>query len=282
MKVLVTGAAGQLGGATVQQFQRGHTVVALTRRELDLTDHTATARIVAAERPDWIINCSAFNDVDGAEDRPAVAIEVNALAVKALARAADAAGATFVHYSTDFVFAGDATRPYSEEDAPSPRSVYAMSKLLGEWFARDAPRWYVLRVESLFGGPAAKSSTDRIADAIRAGKPARVFHDRTVSPSYVVDVAAATRRLLENGAPIGLYHCVNSGSATWAELAEEVGRVLGTTPALERVSVADVKLRAERPKYCVLSNAKLAAAGVTMPPWQDALRRYLAPAAGSA
>ena len=275
MKVLVTGAAGQLGGATLQELRPHHTIVPLTRRELDLTDHAAVARVVADERPDCIINCSAFNDVDGAEDRPAVAIEVNALAVKALARAATGVGATLVHYSTDFVFDGTGSVPYTEDDAPSPRSVYAMSKLLGEWFARDAPRWYVLRVESLFGGPAAKSSTDRIADAIRAGRPARVFHDRTVSPSFVVDVAAATRTLLEKGASPGLYHCVNSGSATWAELAEEVGRVLGTAPTLERVSVADVKLRAQRPKYCVLSNAKLAAAGVTMPAWEDALRRYL-------
>jgi dTDP-4-dehydrorhamnose reductase len=275
MKVLVTGAAGQLGREIVRQFQPEHTVVSLTRRELNLTDHTAIGQVVNRERPDWILNCAAFNDVDGAEDRPTAALEVNAMAVKALARAAASVATTFVHYSTDFVFDGEGSQPYTEEDPPGPRSVYAMSKLLGEWLACDAPRRYILRVESLFGGPAAKSSTDRIADAILAGKPARVFHDRTVSPSYVVDVASATRTLLENAAPVGLYHCVNSGSATWAELAEEVGRVLGTTPILERVSVADVVLRAKRPRYCVLSNAKLAAAGVVMPSWQDALRRYL-------
>ena len=119
-----------------------------------------------------------------------------------------------MHYSTDFVFDGKATRPYVEEDVPNPQSVYAQSKLLGEWFALEAPRAFVLRVESLFGGANAKSSIDRIAQAIAEGREAKVFRDRTVSPSYVVDVAAATRALVERGEP-GLYHCVGTGHANW-------------------------------------------------------------------
>jgi dTDP-4-dehydrorhamnose reductase len=214
--------------------------------------------------------------VDGAEDHATDALRVNALAVRALAYGAAAAGAALVHYGTDFVFDGLGDRPYAEEDEPAPQSVYASSKLLGEWFAADCPRHYVLRVESLFGGAERRSSVDRIADAIRKGDPARVFVDRTVTPSYVEDVAAATWRLLETGAPAGLYHCVNSGVTTWFELAREIGRVLAVEPNLVPVKVADVPMRARRPQYAALSNAKLAGLGIVMPTWQDALRRYLA------
>ena len=157
-----------------------------------------------------------------------------------------------MHYGTDFVFDGLADRPYTEEDEPAPQSVYACSKLLGEWFAADCPRHYVLRVESLFGGSQRRSSVDRIVDAIRNGQPARVFVDRTVTPSYVRDVAAATWRLLETGAAPGVYHCVNSGVTTWFELAKEIGRLLGVEPDLVPVKVADVPMRARRPQYAAL------------------------------
>lgn len=275
MKVLVAGAAGQLGTAIVDEFGRDHAIVARGRSELDIADRERVLRLTRDVRPDVIINCAAYNDVDGAEDDPGAALEVNAFGVRCLAEAARRASAFFIHYGTDFIFDGEGSRPYLEQDPPNPRSAYAISKLLGEWFARDAPRHYILRVESLFGGSAARSSVDRIISALEAGQPARVFIDRTVSPSYVRDVASATRALVDGGADAGVYHCVNSGSVTWYELAKEVGRVLGVEPKLEPVRVAQVPLRAARPKYCVLSNEKLSRAGVGMPPWRDALRRYL-------
>ena len=280
MKVFVTGATGQLGSAIGREFAGGHDVICRAEEDLDITRHEQVGAQVAAARPDVIINCAAYNDVDGCEDNSVTALEVNAFGVLSLARAAANVGAVFVHYSTDFVFAGDADRPYTEDNEPNPRSYYAMSKLLGDWFAREAPRWYVLRVESLFGGSALgswhKSSVDRIADAIFEGREAVVFTDRVVSPAFVVDVARATRRLVECGAPHGLYHCVNTGMCTWYELAQEIGRQSGVIPKLQPRRAADVKLRAARPVYSPLSNGKLAAAGVTMPTWQDAIGRYLA------
>ncbi len=276
MRVMVTGAAGQLGGAIVQRFRRHHDVLPLTRSELDVTREQDVARIVASEHPDVIINCTAYNDVDGAEDHASAAFEGNAFAVLALARAARASSATLVHYGSDFVFDGLAETPYTEADPPRPASVYGMSKLLGEWFAADAPAHYLLRVESLFGGPRAKSSVDRIIDGIAAGQPVRVFSDRTVTPSYVDDVADATVRLLDARPDPGLYHCVNSGTTTWHGLAEEVARVLERTADLQPVSVATVPMRAKRPQYCALSNTKLTEAGIPMPPWQDAIARYIA------
>lgn len=285
MKALVIGAAGQLGAATVERLKsardtsetygRGVDVIALTRKDVDLADGRAVRDAVLGAKPDVILNCAAYNNVDGAEDDPIAAIRVNALAVRAMARAAAQAGALLVHYGTDFVFEGLEDRSYTEDDEPAPRSVYGSSKLLGEWFAADCPRHYVLRVESLFGGPQRRSSVDRIAEAIRKGEAARVFSDRTVTPSYVEDVASATWTLIETAAPFGTYHCVNTGVTTWYELAQQIGRQLHVDPILVPVKVADVPMRARRPQYAALSNDKLARAGIRMPAWEDALSRYL-------
>ncbi|OLB62449.1 MAG: hypothetical protein AUI11_05525, partial [Acidobacteria bacterium 13_2_20CM_2_66_4] len=219
------------------------------------------------------------NDVDGAEDHPIEALNANAFAVRALARAAERLGATLVHYSTDFVFDGTAVRPYSEEDRPNPRSVYATSKLLGDWFAFDAPRAYVLRVESLFGrapnGPEPRGSVASILNRLMAGESPKVFIDRTISPTYVVDAARATRELVERAAPAGLYHCVNSGACTWFEFARELAHQLGLEAALTPVRTNQVALRAARPLYCALSNEKLRRVGIEMPAWQDAVRRFV-------
>lgn len=275
MRVLVTGAAGQLGRAIVERFSSAATVVPLTRQDLDVTSERDVRRAVRDARADVMINCAAYNAVDAAEDDAQGALGVNAFAVLALARAAREQGAALVHYGSDFVFDGRASQPYSEDAAAQPQSTYGLSKLLGEWFAADAPRQYVLRVESLFGGARAKSSVDRILDAIRRREPTRVFTDRTVTPSYVADVADATARLLDIQPAPGLYHCVNSGVTTWLGIAEEAGRLLGIPPVLEPVPVASVQLRARRPQYCALSNDKLRRAGIDMPTWQDALARYI-------
>lgn len=281
MRVLVVGAAGHLGSALAAYLSESAEVTATTRAELDVRDRRSVEAAMRRVRPDAVVNASAFTDVDRAEDEPVESLEVNAIAVKRLADAARAAGAVLVHYSTDFVFDGTANRPYTEEDEPNPRSTYACSKLVGEWFARDAGLHYVLRVESVFDSSAPPSnprrtSVDRILDAVLDGRPARVFVDRTVSPSSCRDVAWATRLMLERRLPSGLYHCVNSGSCTWDELAREAARQVGVEPNLAPVRMAEAKLRAERPLYCVLSNAKLAAAGVAMPTWQDAIGRCLA------
>jgi dTDP-4-dehydrorhamnose reductase len=276
MRVLVAGAAGQLGHAIVGAFAPLHDVTPLTHQELDISDTQAVAAALSAARPDVIINCAANNQVDGSEDAPLPALAANAWGPRVLARAAADAGAVLVHYSTDFVFDGDAARPYTETDAPRPRSTYGMSKLLGDWFAAEAPRHYVLRVESLFGGPRAKSSIDALLNAIVSGAEARAFSDRVVSPSYVEDVATATVALVTRGAPFGLYHCVNTGSATWLDVTRELARLAARPDArITAVSVDAVTLRATRPRYAALSNAKLRAAGIDMPTWQDAVARYV-------
>ena len=276
MRYLITGAAGQLGAAFSRRLgTAGVDLVALTRRELDLTNAPAVAAAITSTRPDVILNCAAYNAVDQAEDDAPGALAVNAFAVQDLARAAATVGAMFVHYSTDFVFDGMATTPYDEDAPANPRSVYGQSKLVGEWLALETPGSVVLRVESLFGGPASRSSIDRIIQALRSGQSPRVFVDRIVSPSYVDDVIDATLALLSLEAPGGIYHCVNSGSATWLGLGEAIVSLLGTDVGVQAVALADVPMRAPRPQYCALTNARLSALGVRMPTWQDALARHI-------
>ena len=273
----MVGAAGQLGRAVLHELERHRHTVGLTRRDVDLS-HTAEVRRRLIDLAPWaIVNCAGYNDVDGAEDHAEAALAANAFAVLTLARAAAEIGAVFVQYSSDFVFDGDHDRPYVEEDRPAPQSVYAASKLLGEWFASEAPAHYVLRVESLFGGPGPnKSSLDRIIQAVAAGGHVRAFTDRIVTPSYACDIARATAALLRARPEPGIYHCVNTGAASWFDVALEIRGRLGTSAEIEPVRFGDVMLRARRPRYCALDNGKLARAAFAMPAWQDALERALA------
>jgi dTDP-4-dehydrorhamnose reductase len=279
MRVVVTGRRGLLGGAIVRDFAAGADVVALERQSLDITDDAAVQRAVDAHRPEVIINCAVFNGVDRAEDDAQPALAVNAFGVRSLVRAAESVGAILVHFSTDFVFDGETTTPYVEEDPPNPKSVYGSSKLLGDWFALEYPRAYVLRVESLFGPPAAdpsrRGSLATIVDRIKDDTEVPVFIDRVVSPSYTLDVTRAAAALVRAGAPFGLYHCVNSGHATWAEIAERIAGLLGKPLRTRPMTLATAGFRARRPRYCALSNARLAAAGIAMPPWPEAVKEFL-------
>jgi dTDP-4-dehydrorhamnose reductase len=273
--VMVVGAGGQLGRA-VAEWRGGAEVRAYRRQDLDAADAAAVGAEMVRVRPAVVINCSAFTDVDAAEAAQADALRVNGVAVGVLARAAEAAGATLVHYSTDFVFAGREDCAWTEDDEPEPQGVYAQSKLVGEWLARDCRSHYVLRVESLFGGPQRKSTIDRIVSTLREGREMKLFHDRTVSPSFVDDVVGATWALLERAAAPGVYHCVNTGATTWLGIGQAVAARVGADPRLlVPTSVKDVTMKAARPQYAALSNARLAAAGVSMPAWEDALARYL-------
>jgi dTDP-4-dehydrorhamnose reductase len=279
VRIAVTGARGQLGAAVVHECRlHGHDTLALTRADFDLTDDRAVAAALDAAAPAAIVNCAAYNLVDAAEDHPVVALQANAFAVRALATAAERLGAAFVHYGSDFVFDGTATEPYREDTRPSPLSAYGASKMLGEWFALDTPRGYVLRVESLFGrapgGALPKGSVAAILNGLRAGSSPPVFEDRIVSPTYVIDAAAATRMLLERDLAPGIYHCVNSGHCTWLEFALELARVTGFESKFRVLKMRDVSMRARRPQFCALANDKLDQAGIHMPPWQDAVARY--------
>ena len=279
MRVFITGAAGQLGSAVVARF-RDCDLIRPASRDLDITDGVRLRGAVIDARPDVIVNCAAFNNVDGAEDRPQDAFALNSFAVRTLARAAEDTGATLVHYGSDFIFDGTASVPYEETSQPAPRSKYGASKLLGEWFALEAPRSFVLRVESLFGTPRSfagrRGSMDGIVKGLEEGREIPVFTDRVITPGYVVDIAAATRHLVESSAAPGVYHCTNAGATRWTDIANELAGLLGVEARLKLVASTEVPMKASRPAYSALAVEKLARAGFRMPDWRDALKRWLA------
>jgi dTDP-4-dehydrorhamnose reductase len=255
----------------------GHDVVAFARAELDITRPEQIKARIDPLRPAVMINCAAYNGVDAAESDRASAFALNADGPALLAAAAGAIDAMFVHFSSDFVFDGMADRSYVETHPTNPLGAYGSSKLAGEAAASRAPRHYIVRVESLFGGTGNghRATIDYIADSLLADVPVRAAVDRTVTPSYVPDVVLAIRILLGSDLPYGIYHCVNSGTTSWYDLALEVARQLAIDGHIEPIRASELTTRAPRPRFCALSNQKLVSAGIAMPTWQSAVHRHL-------
>ena len=285
MKVLLLGPNGQLGC----DLRRAHAeagepfvLVPLARERLDLSEPETIERTLGGVAFDALVNCTGYHKTDEVEDNAALAFAVNAHAVQALARACAAKGARFLHVSTDYVFGGDAARdrPLREDAPPAPVNVYGASKAMGETLARLA--WenvVVLRVASLFGvaGSSGKGGNfvETMIRVAREKGALRVVDDQTMSPTATADVARVVLRMLAEGCAPGLYHLVNDGAATWFEFAREIVRRTGVEAAVTPCSSGEYPTRAARPRYSVLDNAKISAAFGAMPPWQDALDRYL-------
>jgi dTDP-4-dehydrorhamnose reductase len=250
----------------------GREVLPLRRVDLDVTDAHAAAALV---RPgDVVVNCAAWTDVDGAEEHEAEAFAVNALGVANLARACAAVGATLVQVSTDYVFAGDATVPYAEDAPLAPRSAYGRTKAAGEWAvgAHRPPRAYVVRTAWLYGRhgrsfPATMLRLSAERDVLD------VVDDQRGQPTWSRDVAERIVRLVEAGAPSGVYHATSSGEATWFDLARRVLDLAGLDP--QRVHPVDSSRfarPARRPAYSVLGHDGWAPAGLPpMPAWDEAV-----------
>jgi dTDP-4-dehydrorhamnose reductase len=278
---LVVGAGGQLG-TDLMRVLDGHDVVGLTRGDLDITDADAVARTVAAVVPSVIVNAAAYTAVDAAETDEATAFTANVTAPAALAAAAAIAGARFVHVSTDYVFAGDATTPYDEAAATGPKSAYGRTKLAGEQavFA-EFPDAYVVRTAWVYGASGA-NFVKTMARLERQRETVSVVDDQRGSPTWSHDLARGLVALGSSGADAGIYHCTNTGETTWFGFTRAIFEELGADP--ERVlptTTAAFPRPAPRPAYSVLGNRRWSEAGLDpLPHWRAALHDAFASAPG--
>ena len=274
MRVLIVGAGGMLGTAVQTAVPSTIQLAALRHADLAIEDAQAVDRAVARERPDWIVNCAAYTQVDRAEAEPETAQRVNAIGPANLARAARQTGARLLQISTDYVFDGRAARPYREDDPVGPLNVYGRTKLAGEQAVRDIlPQAHlIVRSQWLFGegGPNFVATILRLA---RERPELKVVNDQHGRPTYAPDLAAALWKLIACGAQ-GTVHCANEGVATWFELAKAAIEIAGLRTTVVPCTTAEMPRPAPRPAFSVLDCTRYQSiVGSPLRSWQLPLRQ---------
>jgi len=282
MKVLVTGAGGQVGRALVSHAPAGAGVTALIHADLDITNESAVRAVVGKHQPQWIINAAAYTAVDAAESEPAAAEALNAAAVRHIARAAARAQCRLLQLSTDFVFDGRASEPYATDAKTGPLSVYGSSKLAGEQFAlAENSRAVVLRTSWVYA--AAGRNFVRTMLGLMAKRPElRVVSDQVGSPTWASSLARVLWRLIEIDAPTGIHHWSDAGVASWYDFAVAIQEEARARGLLDKeipivpIRTAEYPTPARRPAYSVLDTAATRAlTGFPAVHWRVQLRRML-------
>ena len=271
MKILVCGAGGMLGQDLLKaSAAAGHELAGFARSELDVTDAVAVRDAIAHVRPDTVLNCAAWTDVDGAEEHPEEALRVNGDGAGNVAAGAADAGASVLYVSTDYVFDGTKGEPYVESDSPAPLSSYGRSKLAGELATVEANvRHFIVRSSWLFG----THGGNFVATMLRLGgerDELRVVDDQIGCPTWTGHLAEA---LLEvpAGDSYGIHHLAGGGECSWCEFAREIFRQAHVDCQVHAITTDEYPLPATRPAYSVLRSAR----GGELPPWREGLERYL-------
>ena len=281
MKILLIGATGQLGGDIVRN-NRDHEIVAPGRNHLDLLQPGQIEGQVRDVAPDIVINCAAFHNVPLCEEKPEQAFLVNCVAVGQMAAICHRADIRLVTFSSDYVFGGDKRTPYLESDPPRPLQIYGITRASGEYAAlSEAPEHtLIVRTCGLYGRSGATSKggnfvDKRIDDAKRA-KSLEMASDQTLSPTSTDDLSRAVLRLISHqSAGGGIYHLVNEGHCTWFEFTKAIYEEMSMDTKVVPVDRKGMSGQMRRPLYSVLGNSAARAIGITLPPWRDALGRYL-------
>jgi dTDP-4-dehydrorhamnose reductase len=281
MRILITGAAGMLGrDAARAAAEAGHEPLALARSDLDIRDREAVSARVAAERPDVVLNCAAWTDVDGAEAAEPDALAVNAAGAGNLAAAAAAAGAWTIHISTDYVFDGSrggSRRPYVESDAVAPINAYGRTKLAGEReVAGAAPRAHTIVRSSWLFGAGGRCFPQRIMRLAREREQLRVVADQIGCPTFTGHLARTLVALAERRRPpAGIVHVAGAGQCSWFQFAQEIVARVGIACEVEPCATAELPPYAPRPAWSVLGSER-AAELPRLPDWHAGLGDYLA------
>lgn len=282
MKVLVTGANGQLGTDLCKTLT-GFDVIALTHKDIEITDMDSVRDALNKYRPDVVINTAAYNRVDDCETEPDKVFSVNSLGARNMAVMAQEIGAKLLHISTDYVFGGKAeqrTTPYTELDIPVPLNTYGKSKLAGENFVVHlCHKHFIVRTSGLFGVIGSRSKGGNFVETMlklaKGRGELKVITDQVLSPTYSKDLAKKIAQLITTEY-YGIFHITNKGTCSWYEFTQEILRLTGLKTPVISITSDQYPQKARRPRYSVLDNYHLRLLGMDdMRTWQEALKAYM-------
>ena len=281
MKILITGANGMLAKSVKERLKETNELVCTDVEELDITNGQMVMDFVSKEKPDYIINCAAYTAVDKAEEAGEIVEKINADGPMNLAKAAKENDSILVHISTDYVFGGelDIEKDYKEDDEKNPVTAYGITKLHGEEkIQENTDKYYIFRTAWLYG-----DGNNFVRTMLKLGEAKdeiSVVADQHGSPTYAEDLANIIGEAIEKKIPYGIYHATNQGYITWYDFTkaifEDAGIICEVNPVTTEQYIDMMKItQAKRPKNSQLSKEKLLAQGITVPEWEDALKRYL-------
>ncbi len=281
MKILIFGKTGQLGEQLYTQGKnQKHKIAGFTHQELDISNLQHVEKAIKKIQPDVVMNTTAYHVVADCEVHPAKAFQVNATSVRDIAQICNKRNIRFVTYSTDYVFDGKKGSPYIETDLPTPVQTYGVSKVAGERMALAYnPKSIIIRTSGVYGGKkGSRTKKGNFALNIlkeKNRKTLEVSSEQIVNPTYSVDLAQATFKLLKNKDVWGIYHLANEGYCSWAEFAKEIMKLSGSHTKIISVDRSGQSGGARRPLFSALKNTRAVKLGIKLPPWQDAIKRYI-------
>ncbi|WP_298518011.1 dTDP-4-dehydrorhamnose reductase [uncultured Methanobrevibacter sp.] len=275
MKILITGSNGMLGHDLIEALKDNHELVLTTSRTLDITDKEQVFDFISQNKPDIVINSAAYTDVDGCEENQDLAYSVNGEGVKNLAFACREADSALLHISTDYIFNGENTRPWVEDDEIGPISVYGKSKLKGEQAILEIlDKFFIVRTAWLYGVNG-HNFPKTMLELAENHSQITVVYDEVGTPTYTPDLAKAISQLIETE-HYGIYHITNSGSCSWCEFARYIFEVAGKDVEVIPVTAAEFARPAPRPHYSVLENRNWIEKGFEpLRSYKEAIKEYI-------
>lgn len=278
MRIAVIGSTGQLGSDLMKTLGAEHDVIGLTHADIEVSDYQSCL-ILKDYQPEVIVNTAAFHKTDACEDESLKTFCVNALGARNVALISKDLGSVNVCISTDYVFDGSKEEPYTEDDCPAPINTYGISKLAAEHFTKLSPKYYVLRIASVFGVAGASGKSGNFVETMikkaKNNEQIEVVDDMWMSPTYAKDAATILKGMLELKVPYGVYHATNKGYCSWYQFAEQIFQFTGLTPILKPIKRDPDYGKARRPPFSALKSSKLSKYNLEPRGWKAALWAYL-------
>ena len=279
-KVLLIGADGMLGGELRERLEKKYEVYSTTINTLDITDKDAVMKKVSEVKPDYVVNCAAYTNVDGCEVNEDLALAVNGTAVGNIANAVKQNDAKFIHISTDYVFPGNLSidEAYTEDMETGPKSAYGRTKLVGEQNAAKADKYYILRTAWLYG-LGGKNFVKTMLKLSKDRDEISVVCDQHGSPTSTTTLCEIIEKVMEKEPEYGIYHSTNEGFTTWADFTKKIYEYANVSTKVKPITSAEYKemypQSSDRPSNSKLSKEKLHSIGIYPESYEEALKKYL-------